>query len=480
MTELRSREFTAAVTEIERRAERVYEFRKLNDIFVENGVLQTLSINSNQLLLGRRGVGKTHLVRFFEGFVTEKKEEHCLFQFHDCQRLGSGPASLHPNPQTVAAIMFTQLLQDIATAGFEALYSIDAGSQANETKAGDAILQFMETIGRDTSGPVFDFRNLGDTLDKYREWMTAHRLIIILDEWVAIPQGAQPYFAEYLKRAFFVKPRICFKICSVTYQTMMTMMLSGGVIGLERGADVFGDIDMDSYFVWDEDSENVERFFAQVLYNHLAPGIDQWPLHASAEAKIETLTKCFTQREAFVELCRAAEGNCRDLLNIFRLAYFEFTRDTKASRISIANVKAAARSWYQQDKLRNIAGDENTNNFLHFLVQDIIRDRKSKTFMVDYRDVDHPVLTRLFSARLLHPTKITWSHPDKPGEPFRLVTMDFGCYLDLRGTRAEPYQAVLWDLQGAIPSDVDDLVPFNDRRSIHRIILTRADLDKFR
>jgi hypothetical protein len=63
---LRSNEFTAAVTEIERRAERVYEFRKLNDIFVENGVLKTLSVNSNQLLLGRRGVGKTHLVRFLK------------------------------------------------------------------------------------------------------------------------------------------------------------------------------------------------------------------------------------------------------------------------------------------------------------------------------------------------------------------------------------------------------------------------------
>ena len=60
-------------SEMERRAERVYDFRKLNDIFVENGVLMTLSINSNQLLLGRRGVGKTHLVRFFEGYVTEKK-----------------------------------------------------------------------------------------------------------------------------------------------------------------------------------------------------------------------------------------------------------------------------------------------------------------------------------------------------------------------------------------------------------------------
>ena len=378
MSELRGDEFAAAVSEIERRAERVYDFRKLNDIFVENGVLKTLSINSNQLLLGRRGVGKTHLVRFFEGYVTEKKAAHCLFQFHDCQRVGSGLAGTQSNPQSIAIIMFTALLQDIATAGFEALNSIDLGSQADGDEAGEKILRFVDTIGKEQpGGSIFDFRNLGDTLDGYRESMTADHLIIILDEWVAIPQAAQPYFAEYLKRAFFVKPRICFKICSVTYQTMMTMTVSSGEIGLERGADVFGDIDMDSYFVWDEDPENVERFFAEVLYNHLAPGIEQWPLDAAPSHKVDTMVKCFTQRDGFVELCRAAEGNCRDLLNVFRLSYFEFARDKSASRISIANVKTAARAWYQQDKLRNIVGDDKANEFLHFLVQDVIRGRKS-------------------------------------------------------------------------------------------------------
>jgi hypothetical protein len=193
--------------------------------------------------------------------VTERKEAHCLFQFHDCQRLGSGLASSQSNPRSIAIIMFTQLLQDIATAAFEALNAIDLGSQADGDKAGQAILQFVDMIGKEQpTGSIFDFRNLGDTLDGYRGWMASDHLIIILDEWVAIPQAAQPFFAEYLKRAFFVKPRICFKICSVTYQTMMTMMVSGGSIGLERGADVFGDIDMDSYFVWDEDPENVEQF----------------------------------------------------------------------------------------------------------------------------------------------------------------------------------------------------------------------------
>ena len=204
--------------------------------------------------------------------------------------------------------------------------------------------------------------------------MTADHLIIILDEWVAIPQAAQPYFAEYLKRAFFVKPRICFKICSVTYQTMMTMTVSSGAIGLERGADVFGDIDMDSYFVWDEDPENVERFFAEVLYNHLAPGIEQWPLDAAPSHKVDSMVKCFTQRDGFVELCRAAEGNCRDLLNVFRLSYFEFARDKSASRISIANVKTAARHGISRISLEILWGTIRQMSFFTFLSRTLFED----------------------------------------------------------------------------------------------------------
>ena len=122
------------------------------------------------------------------------------------------------------------------------------------------------------------------------------------------------------------------------------------------------------------------------------------------------------------------------------------------------HVKAAARSWYQQDKLRNIANEAKASDFLNFLVQEIIKGRKSKTFMVSFRDFEHPLLTRLYAARLLHPMKTIWSHPDKPGEPYRLVTMDYGCYLDLRGTRSEPHQLAFWDTSEQVEG-VDDLSP---------------------
>ena len=135
---LRLEGFQKAVREIERRAERVLDYRKLYDIYVDKGVLSQLTVNTNQLILGRRGVGKTHLVTFFRDYATEKRTEAVLL-FDHRQRLGSGNASQSSNPYTIASVMFTSLLNDIATQSFDALDTIDKGSMQTETKR---VLQF--------------------------------------------------------------------------------------------------------------------------------------------------------------------------------------------------------------------------------------------------------------------------------------------------------------------------------------------------
>jgi len=401
-----------------------------------------------------------------------------LFQILDCRRLGSGLGSITTNPHATAVSLFRELLNDIATASFEALDQIE-NAPRTITGAGQAILAFQDVINRGgPDGRPFDFRNLGDVLDKFRTAYGASRFILVLDEWVAIPPYVQPFLAELIKRTFFMKREFVVKIAAVTYQAKMTVEHEHKMIGLERGADVFGDIALDSYFVWEEDRAGVESFFGQVIYNHLADAM-QWPLDADAKQKTKKIHQTFfTQEDAFTHLCRAAEGNCRDLLNVFRLAYSEFRHDSKSARISISHVRTAAERWYRQDKLGNITGEGKFEEFLNYLIQEVIRNKKSKTFMVSYRDINHPLLSRLFTARLLHPLRTNWSHPDRPGEPYHLVTMDYGCYVALQGTRGEPSQYVFFYAEENVPKP-EDLVPLDDRRSIRRIVLDRESLDRF-
>jgi hypothetical protein len=475
--DLRDSKVELAIASIERRAEREAHFRRLYDIYVDRGVLSELSPNENQIVYGRRGVGKTHLFYYFRDYLLARGGP-LLFQIIDCQRLGSGLTSVTANPHGTAISLFRELLNDIATGSFESLDQIENNAKAVR-EAGQSILSFQDVVNKGgPDGHPFDFRNLGDALDRFRNAYGAQRFVLALDEWVAIPPQVQPFLAELVKRTFFTKPEFVIKIAAVTYQAKMAAEHEHRIIGLERGADVFGDIALDTYFVWEEDKPGVESFFGQVIYNHLGDALG-WPLDLEPVDKAARVYQAFfTQEEAFIQLCRAAEGNCRDLLNVFRLAYSEFRHDTSSARISISHVRSAAERWYRQDKLGNIAGEGRLEEFLNFLIQEVIRNKKSKTFMVSYRDINHPLLSRLFTARLLHPLRTTWSHPDRPGEPYHLVTMDYGCYVALQGTRGEPSQQVFF-FAGDDPGKPEDLVPLDDRRSIRRIVLDRASLDRY-
>lgn len=475
--DVRSQDVAKAVTTLQRRAERVTDLGKLREIYVESGVLAELDPSTNQIIYGRRGVGKTHLINVYRDWCFEA-HDNILFQIHDCQRLGSGLGSEDRPPRVIAISYFVQLLNDIATQAFDDIPRLDSADALKRPgDLGSAILSFQDIINKGgDSGSSFDFRNLGDTLDAYRSAAGSERLVIALDEFVSIPKPAQPHFAELIKRAFFTKPKISFLLAAVSYSSNTWTGTDSGNIGFEPGADTFADIDLDQHFVWEEDEDRAELFFGQVLYNHLAGDLNL-DLARSGEQKRQDIVKMFfTQDRAFSDLCRAAEGNCRDLLNIFRASFAKFIKDKGSDRIGIPQVNQGAEEWFSGEKLRTIQTDGRLEEFLNHLTTNIIRGRKTKTFMVHSRDIHHPILLKLYAARLLHPLRTIWRHPDQPGDPYRLVTMDFGCYVSLRNTKSAPNEQLFFS-----PDDrqFDDLVPLDDRRSIRRVVVDRQTLDSF-
>jgi hypothetical protein len=257
LMDLRSSEVGRAIGAIERRAEREIDYRRLYDIYVDRGMLSELSPHESQIIYGRRGVGKTHLLHFYRDYLLASSEKPLVFQIHDCQRLGSAMSLASQEPARVAQFMFRELLNDVATQAFDTLEQIEAdGGTVNA--AGEAILAFQEVAtqsGQDSMS--FSFRNLADTLNRFRIAWHAERFILALDEWVAVPPQVQPFLAELVKRVFFTSPGFVVKIAAVTYQSKMSTEHNGRIIGLETGADAFADITLDTYFVWEEDREGV-------------------------------------------------------------------------------------------------------------------------------------------------------------------------------------------------------------------------------
>ena len=75
---------------------------------------------------------------------------------------------------------------------------------------------------------------------------------------------------------------------------------------------------------------------------------------------------------------------------------------------------------------------------------------------------------------------VEWSHPDRPGERYTLVSVDYGAYANLKGTQRAPDEALFWEVDKDYGFDLpEDLVPLKtDRRSIRRIVVSLDDLNK--
>jgi len=181
--------------------------------------------------------------------------------------------------------------------------------------------------------------------------------------------------------------------------------------------------------------------------------------------------KLFSDTSAFQELVRASEGVARDLINIFSHAYFSAHRRGK-ERIDKVAVTDAARLWFEQDKMQNL--DDNLQQVLRKIVEEVIDKRKARPFLLPRELGSHIVIQRLVDLRVLHLIQRGYADKDRPGVRYDIYTLDYGTYVDLMNTSKRP------EMGFATPAEADQadtVVPFDDKRSIRRIVLTQDILE---
>jgi len=476
--ELQTDSFRRAILNIQRRAERQELEERLSKCFVPTRIIDDLQTDQNQLLFGRRGVGKTHTLKVY---LAKKVTEGRLCSYLDCTSFGSGLGH-EGTPQNIAIRFFSTFLRRLADNLLEHVVRLENPSGPVQDRLTAILSQMSELASPNSQGETFAYSEIIRLMNIFADEIQVTRMFMILDEWAQIPINAQPFFAEFLKRAFFANQRVTMKVGVVDYTYQLCTTIDGSLIGLEKSADIFSDIRMDEHFVWDVDQSRVESFFAELLFNHLALELNPALLDFRPSIKAETVRReVFTQDKSFSQLCRASEGNARDFIVIFGRSFDEFRKQQSHEKIGIDDVHKASISWYRSDKLTNLSSETWLEGFMQHLVDNIIAQKQSRTFMVPFRHIDHPLLRRLFAARILHPLNTEWSHPDKQGERFRLVTIDYGAYASFKGTKSQHLlDRVFWN--STAPEGTqrpEDLVPFDDRRSIRRIVVDIDVLNKF-
>lgn len=528
-----------AVSSILLRAERQQDKSKITETFVDIGILPQLENNNNQIVYGRRGTGKTHVLKVLD--INLKRNKKKIVSYIDARILGSAHQFSDPNVPTNNRCMslFKDILHEITNKILNFLLEVEP---KNYEKAFDAIdelsisvteakKKYHETSAEATKSlKTNNNRSFGFSLQKdglatnyenssnkeneaslkkqydveendniiFSELKTRMNdvletidcnLIILFDEWSSIPIEIQPYLAEFFKRSFLANPKITIKIASLEYRSQFSKQSGYDYIGLEVGCDISTAIDIDEYCVYDRNPERIIEKFSDILYLHLKNEFEEDYLKDtySIECGKDMIAKLFTNKNVFSELVRASEGVARDLINIFSKSFYSAQRKGKTS-IDKSSIIEAAQQWFEKDKAHNL--DSNLLGTLRKIIDIVIGQRKARSFLVPRELEKHDSIQKLFDARVLHLIQKGYADKIHPGLRYNIYTLDYGTYVDLLHTTLAPKSDftdidlfnenyLLEDENGSLFEAEDKLiVPFDDKRSIRRIILTKNILEE--
>lgn len=516
-----------AVSSIVSRSERQANLDVLRETYVETGVLPQVDNFGHQILYGRRGTGKTHVLQVLGAEMEDR--ENVFHVYLDVRLLGSAHMFTDPTqplaPRCIAlfkdllALLQSRLL-DIATdpdRDGSGLQEVDDLARYISEKTSEVTSRDVKTTRQNGEGSQAGVRvgvsaaapsaevNLGSTsnridtdevsysealretivyseiyqvLDAALKAMGVEHLVLLIDEWTSIPMDLQPFIAEFLKRSVLPSHRVTVKIGSLEYRSRFSLPQpeGGNVVGFELGPDITANLDLDDYYVYERNPDRVEEIFAAVLYKHVASGLDA---EVRDKYGIRDATafrsRVFTERGTFVELVRAGEGVVRDFLGIFGSAFFRATRSGR-KKIDVRSVEDAARDWYETDKSASLSDEQ--HRALRLLIDNVIATRQTKMFMLSREQADHPMILSLFDLRLLHLLERGYSDKENPGLRYNIYALDYGTYVELKRTKVEPDGVLSEDGEAAEVRLGERLVPLADKRSIRRVILQTSIFDE--
>ncbi len=492
-----------AFLQFSKRAEKVDQ-EVLVDAFVDMPPLFSLLKSPNsQVIYGRRGTGKTHLFKYVSSEIADDRNHSA---YVDLRTIGSNQ-SIYNDPAISLSQRAARLTQDVLAHLYEDLVSrltphhpklSDFAEIADDLKTaitevrvvGKASTEdeesrsssYERSVDVSAAGtPSVKLQGKRSSADNVRskivlegqqsayvhvgriqtalsamlQFMDIGRYWLFIDEWSEIPIELQPYLADAIRRVVLPNNAIIVKIAAIEHRTRFIIKSSSReYVGLELGADISADLNLDDFLVFGNNSDKATKFFRDLLFRHCRISDSKIGLLSPT-----VITSAFTQKPAFEEFVRASEGVPRDALNLASMLATKNFGQT----LSVPMIRTAARDWYQADKHASIAEDHDLADFLQHIIDEVIRGRRARAFMLKTNTRDDRIET-LFDARIIHVLKRNVSTHDEPGARFNVFSLDYGCYVDLMNTQHAPVG--LFEADGSMIE-----VPRDDYRSIRRAVL---------
>ncbi|WP_082438926.1 MULTISPECIES: hypothetical protein [unclassified Sphingomonas] len=500
--------------DVDKRAERSTG-EILDATFVDSAPLfDVLSTRNNQVVYGRRGTGKTHALRYLQKQLAKSS---AVSLYIDMRNVGSN-GSIYGDTSRSVPDRAGILVRDVLTALLDEFYAIsvealdtsrepariascldDFGTAISEVrisgpveeetsdtsvskKAGEAELsaKIWPIPGFDAKAKVSkasdttDARkfkrsgiekfhiNFGKTASALSALISAlgvERVWLLVDEWSEVPIDLQPYLADLIRRTLLPERLLTVKIAAIEHRSQFIIRGErGSYVGVELGADIAADLNLDDFLVFENSAGRSVEFFKTLLFKHLKASDTAPNDIANGD---ELISRLFSQSPVFEEFVRAVEGVPRDALNLVT----KMVTRAWGRKITVQDVRGAAQDWYIQDKARDIRDNHTLGSLLEHIITEVIGKRKARGFLFA-ANTRNELIDTLFDARVLHILKRGTSSHDEPGVRYDVYKIDYGCYVELINTSKAP--------GGLYQEDEDSEfveVPKDDHRSIRRAIL---------
>lgn len=519
--------YNNAVLKLSKRAE-THNPQHIIDSFVDVGHLFSLLSNpDNQIIFGRRGTGKTHVLTYLSSELSRKGT---LTTQLDMRTIGS-TGGLYSDQKIPLAERATRLLVDTLAAIHDQVINhvledtekldlsilsplldnfietatnlivvgdveqettqstnnsftandnfnmdlsstprIQVGTGAAESTSSNSNFR-VKTAGRQRLR--IQFGPLTRDLQRLIQALPAQKLWIILDEWSEVPLDLQPYLADLLRRSIIPVKGITVKIAAIEQRCNFRINDdAAGHIGIEIGADAAASISLDEFLVFDNNPEQAKQFFAELLYRHIVSIAKTEPDIPPPSSISDLTSTLFTQVTALEEFTRASEGVPRDAINIIGLA----AQKAPSNPISVQDIRSASRTWYTRAKQQAISTKPQAQKLLNWIIDEVIKHRQARAFLLEV-GVRDDLIDFLYDARVLHVIRQGVSSQDHAGRRFNVYALDYGCYVDLINTTRAPQGLFeVTPIENDIAQECFVNVPHTDFRSIRRAIL---DLSEF-
>lgn len=496
----------------------------LLETFVNIGsLIPLLKGANNHILYGRRGTGKTHVFYFLKNTIEKEYGDICIYI--DLRTIGS-TGSIYSDTKIPSGQRASRLISDIlkemrnqlisyivkddsnkdkylseVTPILDDLFSLldnkkidgrvkqELGNENEKRNDSSSSFTFAQTPALaltstssdkeknhydiSTEGIYIDYLDLNSisqTLQMILGKLSPHKIWLFLDEYAELNSDMQIALADIIRHIFCPLKDFIFKIAAIEHRSTFKKQIDAkNYLGLELGADC-SVCNLDDFMVFGNNQAQSTFFFRDLIFRHTNAMLQEGEKYQDSTSLIKDI---FTQEPAFDELVFAAEGVPRDAFNILAKA---ITEDYN-SKISVNNIRKAAKKWYTEDKLNSVISYPQAQNLLTWILTNVINKRRARAFLLR-NDIEYELIDYLYDSRILHIIKQDISSRDNPGMKFSVYSIDYGCYVDLLNTTQKPlglYEVELDDGQSEYCQ-----VPRDDYRSIRRAILNMDDFEKFR